>query len=135
MSAPSCSTGNSSIMLNPYISTSRRTRVKLISPFNPATRGLNPRPSWSPIPGKRGVPPYEALARLLVKHRAQLGLAQQQLAERMGTSHSAVSRMESRQHPTKPETLRRLAAALELRLVVGFESGPKERPTRELITL
>ena len=79
--------------------------------------------------------PYEALARLLVKHHAQLGLAQQQLAERMGTSHSAVSRMESGQHPTKPETLRRLAAALELRLVIGFESGPKERPTRELITL
>ena len=79
--------------------------------------------------------PYEALARLIVKHRAQLGLTQQQLAERMGTSHSAVSRMESGQHPTKPETLRRLAAALEMRLVIGFESGPEERPTRELITL
>jgi ribosome-binding protein aMBF1 (putative translation factor) len=79
--------------------------------------------------------PYEALARLIIKHRAQLGLTQQQLAERMGTSHSAISRMESGQHPTKPETLRRLAAALEMRLVIGFESGPEERPTRELITL
>ena len=79
--------------------------------------------------------PYEALARLIIKHRAKLGLTQQELAERMGTSHSAVSRMESGQHPTKPETLRRLAAALEMRLVIGFESGPEERPTRELITL
>ena len=56
--------------------------------------------------------PYEALARVIIKHRARLGLTQQQLAERLGTSHSAVSRMESGQHPTKPETLRRLAAAL-----------------------
>lgn len=39
--------------------------------------------------------PYEALARLIIKHRAKLGLTQQRLAERMGTSHSAVSRMES----------------------------------------
>ncbi|HEV7642094.1 MAG TPA: helix-turn-helix transcriptional regulator [Gaiellaceae bacterium] len=66
----------------------------------------------------------------MVKHRAQFGLTQQQLAERMGTSHSAVSRMESGQYATKPETLRRLAAALEMRLVIGFESGPEDRRSR-----
>jgi ribosome-binding protein aMBF1 (putative translation factor) len=77
--------------------------------------------------------PFEALARLIIKHRLALGLTQQQLAERMGTSHSAVSRMESGQHPTKPETLRRLAHALELRFVMGFESGPADHPIHELV--
>ena len=77
--------------------------------------------------------PFEALARLIIKHRLALGLTQQALAQRMGTSHSAVSRMESGQHPTKPETLRRLAHALELRFVMGFESGPADRPVRELV--
>jgi len=38
----------------------------------------------------------------------------------MGTSHSAISRIESGQHPTTVQTLRRLADALETHLVVGF---------------
>ena len=108
------------------------------SPVGDSTRdgaGRRSRESTEYRAEQERLAPYEALARLIVTHRAQLGLTQQQLAERMGTSHSAVSRMESGQHPTKPETLRRLAAALEMRLVIGFESGPKERPTRELITL
>jgi ribosome-binding protein aMBF1 (putative translation factor) len=79
--------------------------------------------------------PHEALARLIIKHRLALGLTQQELAERMGTSHSAISRMESGQHATKPETLRRLAHALEMRFVMGFESGPTDHPTRELIAV
>jgi ribosome-binding protein aMBF1 (putative translation factor) len=78
--------------------------------------------------------PYEELARLVIKHRAALGLSQEELADRMGTSYSAVSRIESGRHRTSVETLRRLAHALDLRLVVGFESGPPERPTRELVT-
>lgn len=78
--------------------------------------------------------PYEELARLAIKHRAALGLSQEELAERMGTSHSAVSRIESGRHKTSVETLRRLAHALDLRLVVGFESGPPEHPVRDLVT-
>ncbi|MEX0985666.1 MAG: helix-turn-helix transcriptional regulator [Actinomycetota bacterium] len=77
---------------------------------------------------------FELLARLVIKHRNTLGITQQELADRMGTSHSAVSRIESGRHKTSVETLMRLAEALELRLVLGFESGPKERPTRELVT-
>lgn len=38
----------------------------------------------------------------------------------MGTSHSAISRIEGGQHATTVETLRRLADALETHLVVGF---------------
>ena len=79
--------------------------------------------------------PYEEIARLVIKHRMALGLTQQDVAERMGTSHSAISRIESGQHKTSVETLQRLADALEVRFVVGFASGPAERPVRELVEI
>lgn len=77
--------------------------------------------------------PYEDLARLVIQHRMRTGLSQESLAERMGTSHSAISRIESGQHKTSVETLRRLAEALGVRLVIGFESGSAENPTHELV--
>ncbi len=64
--------------------------------------------------------PYETLARIVIRRRGQLELSQAELAKRMGTSHSAISRIESGQHPTTVQTLRRLAAALDTHLVVGF---------------
>jgi ribosome-binding protein aMBF1 (putative translation factor) len=78
--------------------------------------------------------PYEAIARFVIHRRAELGLTQKQLAERMGTSHSAISRIEGGQHQTSVATLQRLAEALEGRFVMGFETGRGERPVRELIT-
>lgn len=77
---------------------------------------------------------FEELARLVIKHRAALGISQEELARRVGTSHSAISRIESGRHKTSVETLQRLAHALGLRLVLGFESGPRERPVRELVS-
>jgi transcriptional regulator with XRE-family HTH domain len=71
----------------------------------------------------------------VIKHRMELGLTQQELATRVGTSHSAISRIESGRHKTKPETLQRLAQALELRFVMGFESGPVDQPVRELVAV
>src|SRR5690349_2510205 len=59
--------------------------------------------------------PWEQIARIVIKRRMELGLSQQQVAERMGTSHTAISRIENGQHPTKQETLARLADALEMR--------------------
>lgn len=78
--------------------------------------------------------PFEEVARLVIKHRGALGLSQEELARRMGTSYSAISRIESGRHRTSVETLQRLAHALGLRLVLGFESDSMERPTRELIS-
>ncbi len=72
---------------------------------------------------------------IVIRHRMALGLTQQEVAERMGTSHSAISRIESGRHATSVETLQRLAAALEVRFVFGFESGPAERPVRELVAV
>jgi ribosome-binding protein aMBF1 (putative translation factor) len=77
--------------------------------------------------------PYEQLARIVIRRRMELGLTQEDLAKRMGTSHSAISRIESGQHATSVQTLQRLAAALEMRFVMGFEHGPAEKPVRELV--
>lgn len=78
--------------------------------------------------------PYEALARIVIRRRMDLGLTQEQLADRMGTSHSAISRIESGQHSTSVQTLQRLGDALEMRFVMGFEYGPEDKPVRELVS-
>ena len=67
--------------------------------------------------------------------RAQLGLSQQELAKRMGTTASAVSRIESGRHATRAETLRRLAEGLEGHAMLGFEFGTREKPESQFVTL
>jgi ribosome-binding protein aMBF1 (putative translation factor) len=79
--------------------------------------------------------PYEGIARFVLTRRTELGLTQEQLAERMGTSHSAISRIERGQHRSSVATLERLAQALEARFVMGFETSPREVPVRELVSL
>src|SRR5712691_1651643 len=78
---------------------------------------------------------YEGIARFVIMRRAELGLTQHQLAERMATSHSAISRVESGQHRASVATLERLAQALEARFVIGFETGAVEAPVRELVSV
>jgi transcriptional regulator with XRE-family HTH domain len=53
----------------------------------------------------------------------------------MGTTASVISRVESGQHRSSAETLRRLAEALEGHAVLGFEFGTEAQPERELVTL
>lgn len=77
---------------------------------------------------------FEDLARLVIKHRAALGISQKELARRVGTSHSAISRLESGRHKTSVETLQRVAESLGVRFVLGFESGPPDQPVREIIS-
>lgn len=79
--------------------------------------------------------PFEELARVVILRRARLGLSQQNLAERMGTTASVISRIESGQHRTSTETLRRLAEALEGHAVVGFDFGTARKPEQELVQL
>jgi ribosome-binding protein aMBF1 (putative translation factor) len=79
--------------------------------------------------------PYEAIARVVIRRRLELGLTQLEVAQRMRTSHSAISRVESGRHPTKQETLARLAEALEMRYVHGFETGSAETLERQLVGL
>jgi ribosome-binding protein aMBF1 (putative translation factor) len=79
--------------------------------------------------------PFEQLARVVIMRRARLELSQQDLAERMGTTASVISRIESGQHRTSTETLRRLAEALEGHAVVGFDFGTARKPEQELVQL
>jgi len=79
--------------------------------------------------------PYEELARIVIMRRAALGLTQAELAARMGTTASAISRIENGQHATSAQTLKKLGDAFGARAVLGFEFGPAEKPERELIVL
>lgn len=71
--------------------------------------------------------PYEALARMVVARRIRHAMTQEQLAERMGTSASAISRLESGQHRPNVETLEKLGQAFGERFVFGFEDPAGER--------
>jgi transcriptional regulator with XRE-family HTH domain len=70
---------------------------------------------------------YDALAaefelvRALIEARSQAGLTQEQLAERMDTSQSAVARMESGKIMPSSRTLERFARATGTRLRISFE--------------
>jgi ribosome-binding protein aMBF1 (putative translation factor) len=76
------------------------------------------------------------IAWLLIKFRMDKGLSQQQLADLVGTSNSQISRIESGRHRTNLDTLMRVAHALGLRLVVGFETpSATGDPKRELVAL
>lgn len=72
--------------------------------------------------------PYEALARMVIARRIRYGLTQEQLADRMGTSESAISRLEGGQHRPSVGTLEKLGEAFGERIVLGFEdpSGARE---------
>lgn len=79
--------------------------------------------------------PFEEIARVVIMRRAQLGLTQQELAERMGTTKSVISRIESGQHRTSTDTLRRLAEALDGHAVIGFDFGSTQPTPAELVRL
>jgi ribosome-binding protein aMBF1 (putative translation factor) len=77
--------------------------------------------------------PYEQLARQLIRLRMETGLSQSQLAGKVGTSHSAISRLESGQHAPTVETLRKLGTAFGKHLVIGFEDEEEVAAERELV--
>jgi DNA-binding XRE family transcriptional regulator len=70
---------------------------------------------------------FAEIAGQIILYRTRHGLTQAELAKRVGTSHSAISRIESGQHKTSVETLQRIAGALNLRLKVTFEPLPESR--------
>lgn len=72
---------------------------------------------------------------MVILRRAQLGLTQQELAKRMCSTKSVISRIESGQHRTNTDTLRRLAEALDGHAVIGFEFASSERAQPNLVRL
>jgi ribosome-binding protein aMBF1 (putative translation factor) len=79
--------------------------------------------------------PFEALARIVTMRRATLRLTQAELAARMNTSVSVISRIERGQRATSFRMLKRLAEALDARAVLGFEFGSADDPQHELFVL
>ena len=81
--------------------------------------------------GREGV---REIAWLLIKYRMDKGLSQEQLAELVGTSHSQIYLIESGRHRTNLDTLSRIAHALDMRMVVGFETTTSGgRTNRDLV--
>jgi transcriptional regulator with XRE-family HTH domain len=70
-----------------------------------------------------------ALTGALLASRVEQGLSQTQVAARMGTSQSAVARLESGEADLRLSTLERYAAALGQRLDWRLE-GPDDSPSR-----
>ncbi len=68
-----------------------------------------------------------------------MGMTQQALADRAGTSYSAISRLEGGRHATHINTLQRVFAALEADLLLGYEAhSPRatdKEPQREIIAV
>lgn len=57
----------------------------------------------------------------LRERRFELGLTQQEIAKVAGTSHTAISRLESGTHTPNLATLQRIAAVLDEELLVCFQ--------------
>lgn len=78
--------------------------------------------------------PYEDVARMIIRLRMDHGLTQESLAERVGTSKTAISRLESGRHAPTAETLRKIAGAFGGHLLIGLEM-PATAGTRETSTV
>jgi DNA-binding XRE family transcriptional regulator len=70
--------------------------------------------------------PYREVAKLVIVLRTRQGISQEELARRVGTSKSAIVRLESGRHKPSMETLRRVAEAFGGRLAVTIDvpGGP-----------
>ena len=83
-----------------------------------------------------GFPGFEALAAdtdevvaALAERRVRLGLSQTVVAARMGTSQSAVARLEAGRSDPRLSTLERYAAALDTSVSYAVADGPSEAAT------
>jgi DNA-binding XRE family transcriptional regulator len=65
--------------------------------------------------------PYEEIARQVILLRMRHNLSQEALARRVGTTKSAISRLESGQHAPTVATLQRIAVAFGGHVVVSFD--------------
>lgn len=67
------------------------------------------------------------------ERRYELDLTQQQVAERAGTSHSFISKLEGGEHIPTIAVLKRILAVLDEELLIGIERQvPNQEPEREI---
>jgi len=82
--------------------------------------------------GRASLAPFEELARLFIGYRIEHDLTQEELAAAMGTSASAISRLEAGHHQPSLGTLRRFGEISGRRLVIGYED---QTGRRELVSV
>src|SRR6266545_4562951 len=72
-----------------------------------------------------------AAAKLIIHRRTELGISQGELAGRMGTSNTQVSRIESGRHSINEATLQRALRAMDAVPIMGYEVPARGgRPAR-----
>lgn len=78
-----------------------------------------------------------AAAKLIIHRRTELGISQQELARRMGTSNTQISRIESGRHSLHEATLQRALRAMAAVPLVGYEvpARGRRRARRQLIAV
>ena len=64
---------------------------------------------------------FAQIAGQLATRRNELGLSQAELARRVGTTQSAIARLESGGRPPRVDTLLRIADALDCELIVRLD--------------
>lgn len=69
--------------------------------------------------------PYRVIARAVILARSAQGITQKELGARLGTTDTAVSRIESGRHPVTLDTLAKLGKALDLTFMVGSTDAAK----------
>jgi DNA-binding XRE family transcriptional regulator len=90
------------------------------------------REEYARIDELRAIDPIAAHLR---ERRYELGLTRQEVAEAVGTSHAAISRLESGTHTPSLASLQRLAAVLDEELLVCFERNDGKQLERVLTRL
>ena len=68
---------------------------------------------------------FAQIADEVVKRRRERGLSQAELASLVGTTQSAIARLESGGRPPRIDTLLRIATALECELIVALRPRPE----------
>jgi DNA-binding XRE family transcriptional regulator len=100
--------------------------VAELSATNPGYRAA--RDEYARIRELRKTNPVAAHLR---ERRFELGLTQQEVASAAGTSHSAISRLESGTHTPGLATLQKIAAVLDEELILCFQSTVDGEVERE----
>jgi transcriptional regulator with XRE-family HTH domain len=73
---------------------------------------------------------FAQIAERVSQRRRELGLSQAEVAELVGTTQSAIARLESGGRPPRIDTLLRIANALDCELVVELQPRTKPRGER-----
>lgn len=77
----------------------------------------------------------QELGRLVYELRTRAGLTQAELAERMGTTQAAISRLEEGGGTPRLDTLTKLAEAVGRGFVVSFPANDEDDPEPTALTL